>query len=253
MPFENATNPLLDFRDLARFSEIRPEHISPAVDALLADCRAIVARVTDTTAPASWDNVVAPLDDATERLSRAWAAVSHMNAVVDTPALREQYNANLPKLTAFWTELSQNLRLYERFKQLAAAPDFASWPAARRKIVENELRDFRLGGAELPAPQKERLRALRERLAQLSTRFAENVLDATNAYALVVEDRARLTGIPDDVLEMYREAAAAEGKSGYKITLHFPSYFPALQYADDRVLRQQLYRAYATRASELGK
>jgi oligopeptidase A len=253
MPFDNAANPLLDFRDLARFSEIRPEHVSPAIDALLAECRAAVDLVTDTAAPATWDNVVAPLDDATERLSRAWAAVSHMNAVVDTPALREQYNANLPKLTAFWTELAQNLRLYERFKQLAAAPDFASWPAARRRIVENELRDFRLGGAELPEPQKQRLRALREKMAQLSTRFAENVLDATNAFALVVEDRARLAGVPDDAVEMYREAAAADGKPGYKITLHFPSYFPALQYAHDRSLRQQLYRAYATRASDLGK
>jgi oligopeptidase A len=253
MPFENTTNPLLDFTDLARFSEIGPEHITPAIDALLADCRATVARVTDSAAPATWDNVVAPLDDATERLSRAWAAVSHMNAVVDTPALREQYNANLPKLTAFWAELAQNLALYERFKQLAAAPDFAAWPAARRRIVENELRDFRLGGAELPEPQKARLRALREKLAQLSTRFAENVLDATNAFALIVEDRARLSGIPDDVVEMYREAAAADGKPGYKITLHFPSYHPALQYADDRTLRQALYRAYVTRASEFGK
>ncbi len=220
---------------------------------MLADCRAAVERVTDNRAPATWDNVVTPLDDATERLSRAWAAVAHMNAVVDTPALREQYNANLPKLTAFWTELAQNLRLYERFKQLAAAPDFASWPAARRRIVENELRDFRLGGAELPAPQKQRLRALRDRMAQLSTRFAENVLDATNAFSLVVEDRAQLAGVPDDVLESYREAAAAEGKSGYKITLHFPSYFPALQYAADRGLRRELYRAYTTRASEFGR
>jgi len=180
--------------------------------------------------------------------------VSHLNAVVDTPALREQYNLNVPKLSAFWSELAQDERLYQRYKALAAHPDFGQWPAARRRVIDNELRDFRLGGAELAAPAKERLRQVRDRLSQLSTRFAQNVLDATNAFALYVDepDAGRLAGIPDDVLQMYREAAAADGRAGYKLTLQFPSYVPVQQYAHDRALREQLYRAYVTRAAEFG-
>lgn len=255
MPLDAHFNPLLDFTDLARFDAIAPEHVSPAVDALLREARQAVASVTRADAIASWDAVVEPLDDATERLARAWGAVSHLNAVLDSPALREQYNANLPKLTAFWTELAQNEALYARYKALAALPDFAQWPAARRKVVDNELRDFRLGGAELAPPAKARLAAVRERLAQLSTRFAENVLDATNAYALHLDEgsRGRLDGVPDDVLAAYREAAAADGRDGYKITLQYPSYGPLIQYAHDRALRETLYRAYTTRASEFGK
>jgi len=259
MPLDNSFNPLLDFSDLARFDAILPAHITPAIDTLLRDCRKAVTQVTDTAIDADWPSVVEPLDDATERLSRAWGTVAHMNAVVDSPALREQYNANLPKLTAFWTELSQNEALYARYKAMAARPDFATWPRARRKVVENELRDFRLGGAELEAAAKDRLRQIRERLAQLSTRFAENVLDATNAFALYLgeSDRAQLAGVPEDALAMYREAAAADDaaahRDGYKITLQYPSYAPVVTYAHDRKLRERMYRAYATRASEFGK
>ena len=250
---EQEANPLLDFAGLPRFDAIEPQHVTPAMDLLLAQARDAMARVTDASTPATWEAIVEPLDDVTDRLGRAWGAVSHMNAVVDTPALREQYNANQPKLTAFFTELSQNEALYGRFKQLAAAPDFASWPAARRKVVENELRDFRLGGAELPAGQKERFKELCEREARVSTRFAENVLDATNAFALYVDGAAALAGVPDDALQMFAEAAAAEGRSGYKISLQYPSYAAVVDYADDRALRQQLYRAYTTKASEFGK
>ncbi|MCS7100451.1 MAG: M3 family metallopeptidase [Burkholderiaceae bacterium] len=252
MPFEQNANPLLDFTGLARFDAIRPAHIAPAIETLLADCRAAVARVTDPATPATWETVVEPLDDAIERLSRAWGSVAHLNAVVDTPELRAAYNVNLPKVTAFYTELAQNEALYAKYKALAAQPGFANWPAARRKVVENELRDFRLGGAELPAAQKARFKEVRERAAQLSTRFAENVLDATQAFALYVEDRAQLAGLPEDVLQRYREAAAADGRPGYKLTLQHPSYLPAMQYAEDRALRARLHRAYSTRASELG-
>jgi oligopeptidase A len=258
MPLDTDFNPLLDFSGLARFDAIAPHHIAPAVDALLDACRRAVASATGTESDPSWDAVVAPLDDAADRLARAWGAVSHMNAVVDTPELREQYNANLPKITAFWTELSQNEALYARYKALAALPDFARWPAARRKVIDNELRDFRLGGAELAAGPKARLREIRDRQALLSTRFSENVLDATNAFALTLrpDEAGRLDGVPADALEMYREAAAgdpAAPEGGYKITLHFPSYMPAISYAHDRELRQTLYRAYVTRAAEFGK
>ena len=245
-------NPLLDFDGLPRFDAIRPEHVTPAIDALLADARARPRPRARADAPVSWEAIVEPLDEATDRLGRAWSAVAHMNAVVDTPQLRAQYNANHPRLTAFWTELSQNEALYARFKALAALPDFARWPAARRRIVENELRDFRLGGAELDDAQKQRFRELRERQSQLATRFAENVLDATNAFALHIADREALAGVPEDALQAFREAAQANGKTGYKLTLQYPSYSAILDYADDRSLREQLYRAYVTRASEYG-
>src|SRR5215470_2747493 len=156
MPFDINANPLLDFSGLTRFDAIRPVHVTPAVDALLGECRVAVATVTNPTRPANWDTVVEPLDDAMERLARAWGTVSYLNAVMDTPDLREQYNANLPKLTSFWTELSQNEALYSRYKELAAGADFSSWGTARRKVIGNELRDFRLGGAELPAHKKVR-------------------------------------------------------------------------------------------------
>jgi oligopeptidase A len=245
-------NPLLDFDGLARFDLIRPEHITPAVDALIADARAAVASVTRPNTVATWSTVVEPLDEATDRLARAWSAVAHVNAVADTPEWRAQFNHNLPRLTAFWTELAQNETLYARFKALAAIEDFPQWPAARRRLVENELRDFRLGGAELPPARKARFKAVRERQSKVATRFAENVLDATNAFALHIEDRAALAGVPDDSLQMFRDAAAAEGRAGYKITLQYPSYSAVLDYADDRALRERLYRAYVTRASEFG-
>ena len=252
MPFDVKTNPLLDLSGLARFDAIAPEHITPAIDTLLGECRATVERITDPATPAGWSAVVEPLDDALDRLGRAWGAVAHLNAVLDTPALRAQYNANLPKLTQFWTELAQNEALYGKYKAIATGAEFARLPAARRRVVDNELRDFRLGGAELPPPGKERLRAIRERQSQLATRFAENVLDATNAFELLIDDPAQLAGVPDDTLQMLREAAQAEGKAGHKLTLHAPSYLPILQYADDRALRQRLHRAYSTRASEFG-
>jgi len=250
---EQPDNPLLDFGGLTPFDRIRPEHVTPAIDALLEEARAAVAQASLSGTPATWDTVVEPLDEATDRLSRSWSAVSHMNAVVDTPELRAQYNASLPRVTAFWTELSQNEELYARFKALAAAPDFTSWPAARRRIVENELRDFRLGGAELAAPDKQRFKAVRERESQVSTRFAENLLDATHAFGLVLTDASKLAGVHDDAIQMFREAAEADGKAGFKITLQYPSYSAVMDYADDRSLRESLYRAYVTRASEFGR
>ena len=252
MPFDTESNPLLDLADLPRFDAIAPSHITPAIDRLLAQCREAVARVTDPATPARWETIVEPLDDATERLGRAWGVVAHLNAVVDTPELRAQYNANLPRLTQFWTELSQNEALYAKFRAIAASDDFSDLPPARRRVIDNELRDFRLGGAELTPEGKEKLRAIRERQSQLATRYAENVLDATNAFSLLIDDRARLAGMPDDTLQMFREAAQADGRDGYKLTLQAPSYFPLLQYADDRDLREQLYHAHAIRCSEFG-
>ncbi len=240
-------NPLLDFTGLPRFAELMPEHVAPAIDTLLAAARAAVAHAEK--APPAWDEFVTPLEDANERLGRAWGQVAHLHAVLDSPALRAAYNDNLPKVTQYWTELGQNLALFEKYRALNASAQFAALSPARRRIVENALRDFRLGGAELPAAAKPRYAQIQEELAQLSARFSENLLDATNAYSLVIEDEKRVAGIPQDVLQ----AAQQEGRRAWKFTLHMPSYLPVLQYADDRALREEMYRASATRAAEFGK
>ena len=244
-------NPLLQFAGLPRFDEIKPEHVAPAIDELLAAGRAAVEAAT--SARPSWDEFVAPLEDVNERLGRAWGQVAHLHAVMDNPALREAYNAALPKVSQYWTELGQNLRLFQKYKELARSAEFAGLSPARKKIVDNALRDFRLGGAELPLEKKQRYAEIQDELAKLSAKFSENVLDATNAFSIVVEDAGRLRGIPPDVVQAAREAAEKESRHGWKFTLHMPSYLPVLQYADERSLRETLYRESATRASEFGK
>jgi oligopeptidase A len=243
-------NPLLDFSGLPRFAELKPEHIAPAVDQLLAEGRGTIERVI--AAPVTWEGFVAPLEDANERIGRAWGQVAHLHAVLDSPELREAYNANLPKVTQYWTELGQNQRLFEKYKALAASPAYGSLSAARKRIVENALRDFRLGGAELPQEKKARFAAIQEELARSGSRFSENLLDATKAFSIVVDER-RIGGIPQDALAAAREAAEKDGKPGWKFTLHAPSYMPVMQYADDRQLRETLYRETVTRASEFGR
>src|SRR3954465_2130801 len=248
-------NPLLDFSGLPRFSEIKPEHVSPAMDELLAAGRAAIDAAAH--AAPTWEAFVAPQEDANERIGRAWGQVSHLHAVLDSPELREVYNANLPKLSQYWTELGQNTALFEKYKALSAAPEFKSLSKARQRIVENALRDFRLSGAELPADKKKRYADISEELSKLGAKFSENVLDATNAFSIVVDEK-RITGIPQDVLQAAREAAMKDekhtgGKPGWKFTLHMPSYLPVMQYAQDRSLRETMYRESATRASEFGK
>ncbi|WP_460526529.1 M3 family metallopeptidase [Chitinimonas naiadis] len=244
-------NPLLDFSGLPRFAEIQPEHITPAIDSLLDIARAAV-RDAETVNPVSWANFVQLLDDTGEKLGRAWGQVSHLNAVVNTPAIREAYNANLPKLSQFGAEVGQNLKLFEQYKRLAQSAEYAGYDAAQQRVVENSLRDFRLGGAELPESQKPRFSAIKEELANLSAKFEQNLLDATDAFALYIEDEAELSGLPADVLAMCRAQAEKDGKAGYKLSLHMPVYLPVQNYADNRALREQLYRAYSTRAAEFG-
>ena len=249
----HAANPLLDFSGLPHFDQVQAGHVTPAMDQLLQDGHALVESLATSQVTPSWDNFARPLEDMEERISRAWSQVSHMNAVVNSPELREAYNLNLPKLTAFYADLSQDERLYAKFRELRAGASYNSLNQAQRKIIENELRDFRLGGAELPTDKKARFKQIQEELSKLSARFEENVLDTTNAYSLVVENADELKGIPTDALQTAQEAAQQDGKSGWKFTLHFPSYMPVLQYADHRPLRETLYRAYATRASEFGQ
>ncbi len=246
-------NPLLEFSGLPRFAEIKPEHVAPAIEQLLAENRALIIRLlSDSTRP-TWQGFVVPMEDANERLSRAWGPVVHLNAVMNSPELRAVYNDTLPKITQYYAELGQNLALFARFKELRNSAEFAGLSAARKKIIENELRDFRLGGAELPDAQKARYLEIQERLAELSSRFSDNVLDATNDYTQLVEHRDELNGVPDDVLQAAQEAAQAAGKEGWLFTLKAPSYMPVMQYADNRALREKMYRAFATRASEFGK
>jgi oligopeptidase A len=246
-------NPLLDFSGLPRFSSIRPEHVAPAVDELIAAGRAAIERVAALDAEPSWEHFVEPLDDANERLSRAWAQVGHLNAVVNSPEMREAYNAALPQVTQFYSEQGQDQRLHAGFKTLRASPAFDTLPPARRRYIENQLRDFRLGGAELPPPEKARFLEIQEELARLGARFQDNVLDATNDFGLHVTDRAELGGIPEDVLATAAQAARKDGREGWKLTLHGPCYMPVMQYADRQEVREAMYRAYVTRASEFGK
>jgi oligopeptidase A len=245
-------NPLLDFSALPRFSSIRAEHVAPAVDALIAEGNAAIERLAASDAAPTWESFVEPLDDANEKLSRAWSQVSHLNAVMNSPELRDAYNAALPKVTQFFAAQGQDQRLHAGFKALRASPAFESFPRARRQLIDNQLRDFRLGGAELAPPQKARFLAVQEELAKLASRFQDNVLDATNAGGLYVTDEAELSGIPPDVTQTAREAAQKEGREGWRLTLHMPSYMPVMQYADHHGLRERMYRAYMTRASELG-
>lgn len=246
-------NPLLDFSGLPRFDAIKPEHVTPAIDDLLAKSRAVVEQLQAPSEQVTWDGFVTPLENATELLGRAWGIVSHLNNVVDTPELRAVYNENQPKVTEFWTELGQNEALFAKYKALRASAEFATLAPARKRIIDNAVRDFRMGGAELPADKKERFAEIQEEHASVSTRFSENVLDATNDYKLLVADEADLAGLPADVKAAARAAAERESKQGYEFSLHFPSYFPILQFADKRELRETIYRANATKASEQGE
>jgi oligopeptidase A len=247
---QQGSNPLLDFADLPRFAAIRPEHVAPAVDRLLAENRALVARLVEANTPVTWSGFVQPLEDANERLSRAWGVVAHLHAVLDSPELREAYKANQPKVVQYWTELGQNVRLFEKYKALRAAPEFEQLTGEQARIITNELRDFRLSGAELEPEAKRRFAAVQEELARLATKFSENLLDSTNAFAVHVADRAVLAGIPEDVLEPARAAAERDGERGWKLVLHAPCFVPVMQYAEHRAVREIMYRGFVTRASE---
>lgn len=244
-------NPLLDFSGLPRFEAIRPEHVAPALDVLLAEAEAAVS-AAEQVQPVRWETFVTPLDDATERLWRAWGLVGHLQGVVNTSELREAYNSNLPRVTRFASALGQNLALYRQYQALAASPEAAHFDEAQRKVLDNTLRDFRLGGAELAPEAQQRFAAIKEELSALSAKFSQNVLDATDAWSLIIEDEARLKGLPEDVKATAHAAARKDGKAGWKLTLQMPCYLPVQTWGEDRDLREILYRASAQRASEFG-
>ena len=241
----NPHNPLLQHSDLPLFDQIKPEHVNEAVDALLTEAAKALDAVTDSAFPSEWQAIAKVLDVNTERLSRAWGAVSHLNSVADTPELRAAYNDALPKVTEFWTRLGADERLYAKYK----AVQTDALDTAQQQALKNALRNFVLGGAELQGDAKTRYAAIQERMAELSQKFSENALDATDRFALYVE-KETLEGVPDDVINTARAAAEKEGKGGYKLTLKMPCYLPVMQFAKSSDLRHQLYRAYVTRASD---
>ncbi|WP_295540277.1 M3 family metallopeptidase [uncultured Pseudacidovorax sp.] len=241
------SNPLLDFSDLPLFDRIQPEHVAPAIDDLLRQAEAALEQVTAADFPSEWSAIARVLDVATERLGRAWGAVGHLNAVADTPALRAAYNEAMPRVTAFWTRLGADERLYAKYKAI----DVATLNAEQRQAHANAMRNFVLGGAELQGAARERYAQIQERQAELSQKFSEHALDATDAFAYYAQ-QSELEGVPADVVAAARAAAEAEGQAGYKLTLKMPCYLPVMQFARSSALRERLYRAYVTRASEFG-
>jgi len=243
-------NPLLDFSDLPRFDTVQPEHVKPAIESLLTAGRELIEHLTADSTPATWPDFAGALSDGLEPFSRAWGIVGHLHSVNDVPAWREVYNEMLPEVSRFYAELGQNLKLFDKYKALRASAEYATLSTEQKKVVDNEVRDFRLSGAELPEDQKPRFQAIMEELSSLSAKFSENVLDATNAFAEIVTDEAVLAGLPDDAKEAARTAAEKAGVEGWRFSLQAPSYGPVMQYADNRELRARMYRAYATRAAE---
>ncbi len=243
-------NALLHLGSEPRFDRIRAEDVRPAMQSAIADARAAIAAVK-AQPETTWLNTVERLTDATERVGRIWGVVSHLNAVADTLELRAVYNELMPEVTVFFTEIGQDIELYARFKAIKNSPEYAVLSPAQQTKLAHDLRDFVLSGAELPPEQQAEFAALQTEGAQLAAQFSQNVLDATDAFALYFDSAEPLAGIPEDALAMFQAAAQAEGKSGYKVGLQMPHYIAVMQYAERRELREQIYRAYLTRASEL--
>ena len=238
-------NPLLSGTSLPLFNQILPEHVTPAIESLLAQASTALDTVTADHFPAQWSAIAKELDVATEKLGIAWGAVSHLNSVADTPELRAAYNSALPLVTEFWTRLGADERLYAKYK--AMRPEDLN--AEQKQAHKNAMRNFVLGGAELQGPARERFAQIQERQAELSQKFSENTLDATDAFSYFASAE-ELDGVPEDVQDAARTAAIAENKPGYKLTLKMPCYLPVMQFAKSSALRSTLYRAYVTRASQ---
>ena len=252
LPAQLQNNPLLTFgRGIAAYSEVKPEHITPAIQFLLKHAQAAVDTATDPKTSSSWDALAEPLEDATEALGRSWGVISHLNSVADTPELRAAYGEMLPEVTAFFSSLGQNLALYQKFKELKNSPDFAKLNRAQKKVIENSLRDFRLGGAELSDADKPRFSAIQDEQAVLGKAFSDHVLDATDGFVHLVSDKADLAGLPEDAIAAAADTAQQKNLQGCAFTLHFPSYYPVMQYSENRDLRRLMYQGYVTRSSEL--
>lgn len=245
-------NPLLQNSALPLFSQIKPEHVEPAIDQLLAEARTAVEQHLQATTDYTWENLVEPIEDAEDRLSKAWSPVSHMNSVVNSDALREAYNACLPKLSEYSTEMGQNEKLFTAYQAIADSEAYTALDTAQQKIIQNALRDFRLSGIDLNAEKKQRYKEISQALSQLASKYEENLMDATNAWTKLIRDVDDLAGLPESALTGARQTAESHNEEGWMITLQFPSYIAVMTYADNRELRREHYEAFATRASDQG-
>ncbi len=246
------SNPLLEMEGLPPFRHILPEHVEPAIDTVLARNRARLEALLQQGAPYGWDNLVQPLEEMEDRLERVWSPVSHMNSVVNSESLRQAYNACLPKLSDYATEMGQNRALYEAFRDIAEGEGFTQLEPAQQKVIDNALRDFRLAGVDLPPAKQARYREIQQRLARLTSKFEENLLDATQAWSKLITDEERLAGLPESARAQARQAAEQRGLEGWLFTLEFPSYYAVMTHADDADWRRETYEAYVTRASDQG-
>ena len=243
-------NPLLEHGELPAFDQIQTEHVIPAVEQTLDTTRTLIDDLLARGAPYSWDSLLAPLETALERLHQVWSPVSHLNAVCNSDKLREAYNTCLPQLSAFSTELGQHEGLYQAIRAIADSSEYSQLSTAQQQSIDNRLRDFRLNGIALDTEQRQKFKDIQQRLSALNARFKDNVLDATQAWKKLVTDASLLNGLPESALALARQTAEQQGESGWLLTLEFPSYYPVITYASDRALREELYTAYTTRASE---
>ncbi|WP_432743675.1 oligopeptidase A [Methylobacter sp. G7] len=261
-------NPLLANSTLPLFSQIKPEHVVPAIDQLLTEARSSIEQhlgncsgialppasmqVVQATQHYTWKNLIEPLEDIDDKLNKAWSPVSHMNSVVNSDELRDAYNACLPKLSAYSTEMGQNEALFKAYRFIADSDEFATLDTAQQKIIRNALRDFKLSGIDLDKEKQQRYKDISQELSALASSYEENLLDATNAWSKLIRDEQDLAGLPESALAQAKQAAASQDENGWMITLQFPSYISVMTYADNRELRREHYEAFATRASELG-
>ena len=245
-------NPLLSFTGLPPFSQIKPEHVEPAISKILADNRAQLAELLDSNSRYSWESLVTPIEDMMDRLSAVWSPVSHMNSVVNSDELRDAYNTCLEQLSEYYTELGQNKKLFQAYRQIAEGGAYKNLNQVQKKVIENELRDFRLSGIDLSDKDQKRYREIMQSLSKLTSKFGENVLDATQDWSKHITNADELSGLPESALALTRQQAENAGLDGYLLNLEFPSYFPVITYADNRELRYEMYQAYVTRASDEG-
>lgn len=245
-------NPLLNMTGLPPFQHIKPEHVEPALQEIIEFNRVQVNALLNENERYSWDNLIQPLEDMDDRLGRMWSPVSHMNSVVNSDELRDAYNNCLPLLSEYSTEMGQNVKLYKAYQSIKDSAEFTNLDMAQKKIIDNALRDFHLSGIDLPPEKKKRFREIRQELSKLTSKYEENILDATQAWTKHITDEKQLAGLPESAFAMAKQAAEAKELEGWLFTLNFPSYYAVITYADDRSLREEIYQAYSTRASDQG-
>ncbi len=246
------SNPLLHFSDLPPFSKIKPEHVKPAIEQAIADCRAKVEQLLDDNQELGWQTLCEPLAEVDDRLSRIWSPVSHMNSVVNSPELREAYESCLPLLSEYGTWLGQHKGLYDAYKAIHASSEFATYSQARKKSITDALRDFELSGIGLAADEQHRYGEISKRMSELSAQFSNNVLDATMGWTKHITEESQLSGMPQSAIDAAQAAAESKEMDGWLLTLDMPSYLPVLTYCDNQALRKEMYEAYVTRASDRG-